>query len=361
MPATSRFGKDHPPPLASIRLAGTVVAALALLTLGAGSGAASASSPASASAAGTGESSADLAEPSASSGCPSTACSSVLAEVAGAAKIKTLPANLTPQLQNAESDLSRPPGGKCGNLGLAGVEPEYEPCTWGSSQAATKIVLLGESHAWQWSTPIESIAQKNGDSFALLYHASCNVVPTAGSLPVQGIVGQAPPGAVCAQWTEAALKWINAYKPQVVIVATLNGFDTEQHETAYLKGLREDFQALKAPGRRLIMLRDMPLPNPTVPQCLAAHESDVQACSGSEPVAVQNLLRFHSYDRQAALLSRLGASVVNVIPWFCTTRICPAVIGNFEVYEDPYHATTTYAEHLAPVLAVALGLGAPAS
>ncbi len=88
-----------------------------------------------------------------------------------------------------------------------------------------QIVLLGESHAWMWSIPIESIAESHGDSFALLYHSACNVMPTAGSLPVQGAVGQAPSGAQCAQWTKAAISWINAYKPQVVILTTVGGFD----------------------------------------------------------------------------------------------------------------------------------------
>jgi len=347
---------------ASSRVIGGILVVLSTMTVFALSVAPAASSErvaAGTTAAGTGQSSADLAAPSASSGCPSQACSSVLADVAAASKIKTLPSNLTPQLQNAQSDIHAPPGGKCGTLGISGVDPEYEPCTWGSSQAATKIVLLGESHAWMWSTPIESIAQKNGDSFALLYRSSCNVVLTAASLPVQGTVGQAPPGSECTQWTKAAVKWIVAYKPQVVIVATQGRFYTQGNERTYLKGLRELFQEMKAPGRRLIMLQDMPLPNPNVPQCLAAHESDVQACSDSEPVGVQDLLRYHSYDRQRATLKPLGVSFVNVIPWFCSKRTCPAVIGNFEVYEDPWHATTTYSEHLAPVLGIALGLTAP--
>lgn len=342
------------------RLTSALLLAVTMLTLEASSvGTASASGPpaSSSSEAGTGHSAADLVEPSASSGCPSRACSSVLAAVAGAAKIKTLPANLTPQLQNAESDLSVPPGGTCGSLGIGGLEPQYEPCTWGSSQAPTKIVLLGESHAWQWSTPVESIAQKNGDAFALVYHAACNVVLTAASLPVQGVVGQAPSGAVCVQWLKAALKWIVDYKPQMVIVATVNGFDTVQQENTYLKGLQEVFAELQAPGRRLVMLRDMPLPTQDGPTCLAAHESNVQACSSPEPTAVETLVRYHSYDRQTAVLERFHPTYVDVIPWFCSKSVCPAVIGNFEVYQDPFHATTTYAEHLAPVLAVALGLG----
>lgn len=336
----------------SLALSFAMVASAATSTV---SAAASRAKSSSKSAAGSGQTSSDLASPSASSGCPSKACSSVLKAVAAAAKIETLPANLTPKLQDAESDIHVPPGGTCGSLGISGVSPNYEPCTWNSS-GSSKIVLLGESHAWQWSTPIETVAQNNGEAFALLYHSSCNVVLTAASLPVQGAVGQAPSGSECVQWLKAALKWIVAYKPQMVIVTTVNGFDVPKQESTYLKGLHEVFQRLHAPGRRLVMLQDMPLPGQSGPQCLAAHESHVQSCSTSEPDAVKTLLRYKSFARQISTLKPLGASFVNVIPWFCTKKICPAVIGNYEVYQDPFHATTTYAEHLAPVMAVALGL-----
>ena len=35
---------------------------------------------------------------------------------------------------------------------------------------------------------------------------------------------------------------------------------------------------------------------------------------------------------------------------------CPQVIGNFDVYQDPYHLTSSYADYLSPVLGIALGL-----
>lgn len=340
-----------------IRVLLGIVVSTSLLALSATSPGSAAILGSSASAAGTGQSASDLAEPSASSGCPSAACSSVLAEVAAATKITSLPSNLTPSLQDAASDLRVPTGGTCGTLGIPGVPSIYEPCTYGSSGSATKIVLLGDSHAWMWSIPIESIAQSDGDSFALLYHSSCNVVLTAGSLGVNGVVGQAPPGAQCAQWTKAAISWINAYKPQVVILAPTAGFPTAQLESTYLKGLREDFQELKAPGRRLIMLPDPPEPAQDPPDCLAAHESNVQACNASESADVDWLFIHNSnYVRERATLKTVGASLLDDIPWFCTKSVCPEVIGNYEVYQDSFHATSTYAAHLSQVLAVALGL-----
>lgn len=47
---------------------------------------------------------------------------------------------------------------------------------------------------------------------------------------------------------------------------------------------------------------------------------------------------------------------MNLIPWLCTAAICPAIIGNYLAYENQFHLTTTYAEHLIPVMQQALNL-----
>ncbi|MGO9857043.1 MAG: SGNH hydrolase domain-containing protein [Acidimicrobiales bacterium] len=112
----------------------------------------------------------------------------------------------------------------CGSLQIPGLDPKYEPCVYGSPKATSRIVLLGDSHAWQWSTSVASIAQRRGASFGLLYHAACVVTLTSASLPPNGPPGGSQPsGQVCKEWTEAALKWIHGFDPQTVIVAAYSG------------------------------------------------------------------------------------------------------------------------------------------
>ena len=63
------------------------------------------------------------------------------------------------------------------------------------------------------------------------------------------------------------------------------------------------FRSFACPGRRLIMLGDIPLPAQSGPDCLAAHESDVQSCSTAESAAVNFIfLQNRSYVREAAML-----------------------------------------------------------
>lgn len=305
---------------------------------------------------------ASLVSPGVQSGCPSTACTEVLQQVAAGAKVKSIPSDLTPSLANAAADIKVPPGGTCSSSGVAAFST-YAPCIYpAASSTAPKIVLLGESHAWQWSQSVDAVAQRVGDSFALLFHSSCTTVLTAAALPIDGHEGQAPTGAQCVQWLKAAITWINNYKPQMVIVVASNQF-AKQYEPTYLIGLTEVFKRLQSPGRKLVMLGDLPNPPGEIPppiqdapECLAAHESSVKSCNLSEPTAVKPILQNGDFAKEQTVVKLVGASFINVIPWFCTKTVCPTIIGKYEVYEDVAHATTTYSLFLSPVLQVALGL-----
>jgi SGNH domain (fused to AT3 domains) len=295
---------------------------------------------------------ASLVAPAADSGCPSAACSAVIAAVAAGTHLKTLPANLTPSLADAASDLRVPPGGACGSLQIPGVDPSYEPCVYGSTKATSRIVLLGDSHAWQWATSVASIAQRTGASLGLLYHSSCVVTLTASSLPPNGPPGGSEPsGQVCDQWTKAAIKWINNFHPQTVIVVAYSG-DTPSQQPIYAKGLVELFHEVQAPGRQLVLIGQDPDNYTGGPDCLAAHESNISQCNVPESRAVIPV----ALKAQEQAASRVHAKFVNVTPWICGKSACPQVVGNYDVYQDPFHLTSTYAEYLSPVLGIALGL-----
>jgi hypothetical protein len=45
------------------------------------------------------------------------------------------------------------------------------------------------------------------------------------------------------------------------------------------------------------------------------------------------------------------------MPWFCSLKTCPVVVGNILVYKDESHISTVYARLLAPLLAERLKRG----
>ncbi len=327
-----------------------VVTTVAVITLAAGSSSSALSLASSSDS--TPGGAASLAAPGADSGCPSAACSAVIAAVAAGTRLKTLPASLTPSLSNAASDLRVPSGGVCGSLQIPGLDPSYEPCVYGSATATSKIVLLGDSHAWQWATSVASVAQRTGASFGLVYHSSCRVTLTANLLPPNGPPGGSEPsGQVCNQWTKAAIKWINDFHPKTVIVVAYSG-DVPSQQPINAKGLVELFHQIEAPGRELILLGQDPDNYTGGPDCLAAHESNISQCNVPESQAVVPV----AIEAQEKAASQVHARFVNVTPWICTKSECPQVIGKFDVYQDPFHLTSSYADYLSPVLGIALGL-----
>jgi hypothetical protein len=292
----------------------------------------------------------------ASSGCPSTACSAVLSAVARAVHINTVPANLTPALQHAAADMNMPAGYvNCeGNLPIA----QTPTCIIGSPQASIRIALFGDSHARMWSTAIATIAANSGASLLLLVRDGCPI--SSFAFADEGTI----PPATCSAWIANSIQRVASFNPTMVIVTsdaspgdmrTLNNVPVSK--TEYEKGLDTILKKLVAPARRLVILGDIPYLAQDGPDCLAAHESRVQACSTPTSIAIHTTEDLW----QEAAGKKEGAQYIDTVPWLCTKTECPAVIGNIEVYEGLYHITATYADYLEPVLQQALGLNAAGS
>ncbi len=141
------------------------------------------------------------------------------------------------------------------------------------------------------------------------------------------------------------------------LVSAHNGYSGSATATlepsVWRDGLALTLRELKTPTTAEVVLGDLLYDYnsdyPGGPDCLAAHETDVQACSF--PAAPNPGLVYHAAEQQAARES--GATYIDVAPWFCT-HICTALIGNYVVYSDGGHATATYITYLSGVLGDAL-------
>jgi hypothetical protein len=287
--------------------------------------------------------------PSADSGCPSTACSAVLTAVAAGARLTTLPSGLTPPLQSASTVLNVPASTVCEKLNLPGsvVLKSVGPCTLGANPSSPKVVVFGDSHALMWSDSFITIAERAGYTLTFLAYPACR-------LPLGIDLLNLPPD--CDAWRQAAIDWIQRDDPAIVVVTSIYtpgpGASAASY-TQFAVGWERLLGAVSAPGRRLVLLGSTPVLGQDPLSCLAAHETSIQDCGSPTSQAV--LARTVSSERVAA--SKSGASYVNVTPWLCTRKICPAVIGDFRVYSNQFHITREYGAHLAPLLQVALRLG----
>lgn len=287
--------------------------------------------------------------------CPWPACSKVLAAVSAGTRVKQLPSNLSPSLESASKDLLPPHGFLGCVVNQTGVSTPF-PCVINPAATDKRMALIGDSHAEMWSSPLAEVARANGYSLLFLAKIPCPLP----MVPFWNVLN-ATPDTQCTTWKKWATAKIQQFNPSVVIATTedLNPYTNnalKMSQKTFSSGLVTTLKGLAAPGRRVILLGDIPYLEKSGPVCMAAHESSVSSCSTPVSQAVDK-------EKQAAEQSaavKAGATFVDVIPWFCTTKSCPAAIDNLDVYSDGEHITATYGEWLADLLTQALGVG-PAS
>lgn len=267
------------------------------------------------------------------------------AALAQATSIKQVPDDLTPDLESAPNDFGDDKG--CEVSGSTTTSP---PCVYGDPNGAKTVVLLGDSHAGMWFPALELAAKRAHWKLVELVRPAC---------PAPEITfwdqENNRPNTTCDTWRANAIARINQAKPDVVVVTSASpGQQTTARRAAtgdeWYAGLKQTLAKMTIPGRRVV-LGDIPLLDQPGPDCLAAHENNVQACSTRLSDAVSEVLV--GPEQQAA--KDTGAQYIGVEPWLCSD-VCTPIVRNIEVYKDRYHITATYARFLSGSLQDALAM-----
>jgi peptidoglycan/LPS O-acetylase OafA/YrhL len=266
-----------------------------------------------------------------------------------AAGMPAVPANLTPALAAAAKDKPRLYADKCSP---AFADPEVKtPCAYGDLSSPTTVVLFGDSHAGHWFPALEAIALQRHWKLVVVTKSACSaadVVIYEDALKRRF--------TECVQWRRAAWRHIRSLRPAKVIMAsTLPNAPlldvTGSLDDAWSAAWRRSLDAVKGPGTEVYYVNDTPWQARNVPDCLSAHLDNPAACARSRADAVQ-------FRKRRALVAGVaraeGATVIDPLPWFCTATTCPVIVGNLLVYKDQHHITTAYSRLLVPLLAEAL-------
>mgnify|MGYP001390962762 CR=1 FL=1 len=278
----------------------------------------------------------------------------VLHLVAAAPAIKTLPSGLTPDLADVSKDLGVDESrtGRC----FLGIEQTESPaCVFGDPTGSRTVVLLGDSHAFMWMPAFDTLGKRLHWKVVLLSKAAC----PPGDMSLYNTTARAP-YPQCDRWHDYAVARINQMNPDLVVLTTAtvgleDGDGKPVSGDVWSAALQKTLNLLTSSKTKRVVLGDIPRlgigPNAFIsgPECLAAHEHDVQTCSTPTQVAVSQTL--NQAEQTAA--AQAAAQYVDVIPWFCSSA-CTAVIGNMVVYWDSAHITRTYATYLSGALQSAL-------
>jgi len=251
-------------------------------------------------------------------------------------------------------------------------------CTQGATGGSKTMVLLGDSHAWQWIGPLNSLAKARNWKFVSFAKASC---PDVNAIFTLTSTQRAPssllnrPYVACATWRDQALAAIRALKPYVIVMSGEYRAETmytwpaktpitdaaaESAMQTTLKGY------LTGAGARLVNIADTPyegIGSLTPAECLSRNPRLTPNPNprGVWPHDYTYCYRPYLYDNPypairsalSAAATTSGVTLVDPAKWFCDTGtegICPPILGGVVTFTDAAHIANSYALQLAPLL-----------
>jgi len=218
-------------------------------------------------------------------------------------------------------------------------------CSFGPPAGAVRVVLIGNSHAAQWVTPLEAIANARGWRITTYLASQCAVSTVLQHFPTSG------DEHACYQWIQRTVDAVASGHYDLVVMTdrisvTAVGQDHTGSLPLYQRGYEAVLHRFVAAHEQVVAIRDTPAPTTLIPDCLAQHSSNYLSCRGlrstwltPDPVinAVKNV-------------NSAQVHLVDLTRYLCGPTRCPAAIGGVPVYFDGSHMTATFARTLAPYL-----------
>ncbi|RWE57850.1 MAG: acyltransferase [Mesorhizobium sp.] len=232
------------------------------------------------------------------------------------------------------------------------TDSEPMPCVFGQETSSKTVVLIGDSHADQWSTPLSELATRDGWKLVTYLKASCAV----SDIPIYNKRLRRW-SQECTVWRQQSIEEIARLKPTLIIVSQFsNGYiagprsGLGEYAVSYdqwTDGLTKSLQALAATAP-VLLLRDSPTPGVDLATCVQRsvwRRSQIDLCSVPRSVAIDD--RLTDLERNAARSS--GVSFADMTNSFCD-QSCPGMKDGMLLYRDANHLATTYAQRLAPLI-----------
>jgi peptidoglycan/LPS O-acetylase OafA/YrhL len=250
-----------------------------------------------------------------------------------APKITELPADLDPPLAVLDNDEP-----EIYKLGCHDHEFDIPPvCEFGDLESKTSIALIGDSHAAQWFEPLRRIAEQRSWRLQTFTRSGCTMLGVEnGGLNA------------CRTWLKNVLAEIQNGEFSLVVISGFTNRDdlVDESPDGFINNITELHTALTTNSQKMIYIADSPGPLLHVPICLSANIQTVQNCNFERDEAINE----QTSEILKGVWSSETSRFVDLTDWFCTSQICPVVIGNMVVYRDISHISSVYALALTNVL-----------
>jgi peptidoglycan/LPS O-acetylase OafA/YrhL len=230
-------------------------------------------------------------------------------------------------------------------------ESQAKGCTFESANASKTVVLFGDSHAAQWYPPLRAIAETENWRLVTLTKSFCPATDVEFVNPSFG-----RRFTECESWRADALKLIRDLHPDLVVVTNTNAYATGEKPIVNLAdwtiGTQRTLRAISQSAKRVVFLRDTPIPGIDIPACLArvswrSKWSSGGTCSVSKDKAVQEDVK---RVEQQASTAFANVEYVDMTDYICPGDVCEPERGDLILYRDSNHLTGSFMKSLTPVI-----------
>ncbi len=241
-----------------------------------------------------------------------------------------VPANLTPDLENAKADNPAIYQNGC-HRGKSTTDASG--CLVGAEGDAPLVALFGDSHAAQWYPALAELAD---DGMLRLDTNTKSACPSA-SIAIADYPS-------CESWREGVIARLNESQPDIIIISNYGDQyvrDADDPAAMWRAAMAATLDALPSDSR-IVMIADTPHTTSTPAICLSSNLTDTAPCDFVRAEAVDLTTRDAEAD--------LGDVWIDFVDYFCDDTICPVIQGNTLVFRDAHHISATFALEMTDVL-----------
>ncbi|HET8730402.1 MAG TPA: acyltransferase family protein [Moraxellaceae bacterium] len=223
-------------------------------------------------------------------------------------------------------------------------------CQAGVATSPRTMVLLGDSHAGQWFSALNAIAQRQGWRLVVMTKSACPIIDKDYFYDRVGRLF-----TECREWKGKALQRIREMHPQLLVVSSSEHYPFSAAE--WRDGLGRLLPALADASGHMVVIRDTPSPDFSTPECLARHEWNPVLSPRSctfDPAASLSPAVLAAYQ---AALTRPNMRFLDMTPAICRETPCQVRTGEVIKYRDANHLTDTFAKMLAAPMETSLSHG----
>jgi hypothetical protein len=269
------------------------------------------------------------------------ALAAMSAAVSRGLETKAVPRNLDPSLLTASGDF--PLAGNVGCLASFAATVNQGPCAFGDLHAARTVVLFGDSHAIQWLPAVVQAALVTHWKVVVWGKSACSVADlTVWNQPLSQVYTS------CDEWRTLTVARIVALHPALIIASQSDNVGgSVVTNGVWASHTVTTLRMLAAGGSKVDFILDVPYNAQDVPDCVAAHLSDVAPCN----IRPGQLYVYPGRLQAVARAVRAaGFPVVDPATVMCAASGCPVIVGNLLAYRDNGHITATFSRWLTPFI-----------